>query len=115
VDLNQFLEQRIAEDEVRATAAMKQLPVADSRLAVTNDHRVSATGWRVLAEAALKRDMLFTHHDVPREDRRTFAIVCATCDEPYPCQPLRIALAIYSDHPRYDRAWAPFDPDTRGD
>ena len=115
VDIIGFLEHRIAEDEQMAREAMATLPVQDSRLSLTGDHRVSATGWRTLAEAALKRDMMFTHHDIPHQDGRSLTIQCATCDEPYPCQQLRIALAVYADHPRYDPTWKPHDPDTRAD
>lgn len=113
--LDQFLEQRIAEDEARAHAAMEQLPTEDSRLVDTPDGRVGATGWRTLAEVALKREMLFTHHDVPTEDEGTFVLKCATCQEPYPCQSLRITASVFSDHPRFNPAWKPSEPDTRAD
>jgi hypothetical protein len=113
--LDQFLEQRIVDDEQHARAAMERLPAEDSRLMETGHSRVSATGWRVLAEAALKREMLFGHHDVPREDGHSLVIECAACQEPYPCQSLRITAAVYSDHPRYNPAWRPFNPDTRAD
>jgi hypothetical protein len=61
------------------------------------------------------RDMLFCHPDVPSEEPGALAIVCATCQEPYPCQSLRIAAAVYREHPRYRPEWRPDDPDTRAD
>lgn len=115
IHLDAFLEERIVEDEQRARAAMEKLPLEDSRLMETGDSRVSATGWRILAEAALKRAMLFSHHDIPREDGRRFVIECATCQADYPCQSLRLTAAVYSDHPRYNPAWRPIEPDTRVD
>lgn len=115
VDIIGFLEHRIAEDEQLAREAMRTLPVEDSRLSLTGDHRVTATGWRTLGEAALKRDMLFTHHDIPHGLADRSQSSARPCQEPYPCQQLRIALAVYADHPRYDPAWKPHDPDTRAD
>ena len=114
--LDALIEQRIVDDEQRARAAMEKLPLEDSRLMETVDNRVSATGGRVLAEAALKREMLFSHHDVWRDDISSAVVIeCAPCGEAYPCQALRITAAVYSDHPRYNPAWRPVDPDTRAD
>ena len=69
----------------------------------------------MLAECALKRDMLFVHHDVPHDEDHGVAIVCAVCEEPYPRQQLRIATAAYGDHPHYRPEWRPREPDTRAD
>lgn len=117
VGIEFFLESRIGEDEARARAAFARDGAADSRVALTPNDRVSMTGWRMLAECVLKRDMLFVHHDVPQEGsgRARVDIICATCEETYPCQQLRIALAVYSDHPQYEPEWRPHDPDTRAD
>lgn len=108
-----FLTSRIEDDERLAEAAVAKLALQDSRLALTDDGRVSATGWRMLSETALKREMLFSHHDEPRDDGPTMTIVCVTCQEPFPCQSLRIAAAVYSDHPNYEPHWLPDEPDTR--
>jgi hypothetical protein len=115
MSIQEFLESRIRDDERLAREGVAGTALEDSRLALTDEDRVSATGWRMLSEVALKRDMLFCHHDVPAEDLGTLAIVCATCREPYPCQSLRIAAAVYRDHPRYRPEWRPDDPDTRAD
>jgi hypothetical protein len=45
--------------------------------------------------------MLLCHDDDLSEAPGRPTIVCVTCREPYPCQSLRIAAAVYSDHPRY--------------
>lgn len=105
--LDAFIEARVDEDERRAREAMERVPMEDSRLSLTGDGLVGATGWRVLAEAALKREMLFAHDDVPVRRDRSVEIECFTCKEPYPCQSLRIAAAVYSDHPRYNPEWKP--------
>jgi hypothetical protein len=110
-----FLQARIEEDEARARAALDGHGAADSRVELTPDDRVSMTGWRMRAECALKRDMLFVHHEVPQESVDRVEFICATCEEPYPCQQLRIALAVYADHPQYQADWRPHDPDTRAD
>lgn len=105
--LDAFMEARVDEDERRAKEAMGRAPLEDSRLGLTSEGLVGATGWRVLAEAALKREILFAHHDVPARHDRSVEIECFTCKEPYPCQTLRIAAAVYSDHPRYNPEWKP--------
>lgn len=115
MSIQEFLESRIKEDEHLAREGVARTALEDSRLAMTDEGRVSATGWRMLSDVALKRDMLFCHHDVPSEEPGTLAIVCATCQEPYPCQSLRIAAAVYREHPRYRPAWRTDDPDTRAD
>ena len=85
VGIEFFLESRIGEDEARARAVFDRDGAADSRVALTPNDRVSMTGWRMLAECVLKRDMLFVHHDVPQEGsgRARVDIVCATCEETY--------------------------------
>jgi hypothetical protein len=115
MSIQKFLESRIEDDERLAREGMARTDLADSRLVMTDDGRLSASGWRVLSEVALMRDMLFCHYDVPSEEPGALAIVCATCQEPYPCQSLRIAAAVYRDHPRYRPEWRPDDPDTRAD
>lgn len=115
MSIQEFLESRVEDDERLAREGVARTAVEDSRLALTADGRVSATGWRILSEVALKREMLFCHDDAPSPILGTPRIVCVTCEEPYPCQSLRIAAAIYSDHPRYRPEWRPDDPDTRAD
>ena len=116
VGIGFFLKSRLGEDEARARAALdRDAAAADSRVVLTPNDRASMTGWRMLAECVLKRDMLFVHHDVPRQGfgRPGVDIICATCEETYPCQQPRIALAVYSDHPQYEPEWRTHDPDTR--
>lgn len=115
MSIQKFLESRIEDDERLAREGIERTALEDSRLAVTEDGRVSATGWRTLSEVALKREMLFCHDDDLSEGPTGPARVCVTCREPYPCQSLRIAAAVYSDHPRYRPEWQPDDPDTRAD
>ncbi|KQZ90529.1 hypothetical protein ASD62_15815 [Phycicoccus sp. Root563] len=115
--LDQFFEERILQDEAIAKAAIAAAPLQDSRLTAHADGRVAMTGWRLLAEASLKREVLFTHDDyVPTSaDRRPPIVECVTCQKPYPCQTLRIAVAVYADHPSYHPGWRPIEPETRAD
>jgi hypothetical protein len=115
MSIQKFLESRIEADERLTREATARTDLEDSRLALTDDGRVSATGSRVLSEVALKREMLFCHDDDRSEAPGRPTIVCVACREPYPCQSLRIAAAVYSDHPRYLPEWRPDDPDPRTD
>jgi hypothetical protein len=115
MSIQKFLESRIEDDERLAREAMATTDLEDSRLALTDDGRVTATGWRMLSEVELKREMLLCHDDDLSEAPGRPTIVCVTCREPYPCQSLRIAAAVYSDHPRYLHEWRPHDPDPRTD
>lgn len=114
MNIQKFLESRIEDDERLASEGMERSALEDSRLALADDGRVSAAGWRTLSEAALKREMLFSHDDDLSEHPGRPTIVCVTCREPYACQSLRIAAAVYSGHPRYRPEWCPDGPDTRG-
>ncbi|KQZ87422.1 hypothetical protein ASD62_17710 [Phycicoccus sp. Root563] len=117
IGIDEFLEKRVRDDERLGREALAKMPTEDSRLLEASDGRVSATGWRILRDAALKREMIFSHDDYLElpADGRPPVVECVTCRELYPCQSLRIAVAVYADHPTYNPAWRPFEPDTRAD
>ncbi|GAB3083392.1 hypothetical protein GCM10027080_35890 [Pedococcus soli] len=92
MDIWDFLERRIEQDEEIAWLTIEQVAVQDSRLTVTSDGRAGMTGRRLLAEAAMKRDLFDIHGDylpLPEEGRGSL-LHCVTCKELYPCQSLRI-------------------------
>jgi hypothetical protein len=106
MNITEFLEARIAEDEVQAT---KHLPSLSA-------HGLGDYGLRVLAECEAKRTIAELHDSV--EDRNwqsgkdhdfLWCGSCGTLDDapvPYPCETLQTLAAVYKDHPDYQQDWA---------
>ena len=115
MNITEFLEARIAEDE--KWAQQEDTDYADTTLLPTYDSENQAN-WstpRVLAECAAKRAIIAEHG---RDDHST-ADYCETCAEwwksevgegppgvAWPCPSLRAIAAVYADHPNYDPEWA---------
>lgn len=96
--LAEFLEARIAEDEMAAYDRMGE-----------------REGDRTLAECAAKRAIIRRHATITVWPDGTGGAkyyygskkVCASCDErtQTPCPTIGILAAVYSDHPDYDKDW----------
>ena len=109
VNITEFLEARIAEDE--AGAINRVVLRAEDRRSLTMDEAE-----RVHAECAAKRVIVELHG--PLEDRGGQSGVdhgflwcgsCGTLDDapvPFPCETLEALAAVYKDHPDYRQEWA---------
>lgn len=113
MNITEFLEARITEDEARAGSGWSTL--GDTRWERDNYGRTMLTPSAVLAECAAKRAIIAEHG----RDDDSSAYYCETCavwwkcelgEGPppvaWPCPTLRALAAIYADHPDYQEAWA---------
>jgi hypothetical protein len=124
-DLVAFLRVRLDEDEAKAQAADKTAGgkwwptdsgiVADGLGLPDALHMAHWSPARVLREVEAKRAILAIHAPSEAMGPDSCA-VCITdregypeewCSDDYPCQTLRVLVAVYRDHPDYDQGWAP--------
>lgn len=105
--ITEFLKDRIAEDEKKAS----------SLLAATQEgYDINEYAERVLAECAAKQAIIAEHGDeeVASLDRATWGqafLVCRVCavgdrQVVAPCPTIRALSAVYKDHPDYRQEWA---------
>ena len=116
MSITDFLNARIAEDEIRAQQASPH-SYGDT---FANDNY----GWlliqpaRVLAECAAKRAIVELHQDAGESqgyaenaDYGYIPNCCGTCGtfgeygEPFPCDTFRTLAAVYADHEDYRDEW----------
>jgi hypothetical protein len=109
MDISEFLEARISEDEARAGSGWSRL--GDSRWETTNYGQDFLTPSAVLAECAAKRAIIEEAEEATGldmsvdNDRRVGRRDEAT--EPYCGDVILSALAaVYRDHPDYRQEWA---------
>ena len=130
MNITEFLEARIADDEELANAALvgmhgKHETAWDYAGYVLGAERDSTpkqdefiTSWwpaRVLAECAAKRAIL-AEHAIDLDMRDPYCDTCAEwwkCEVgegppmvKYPCPTIRALTAVYKDHPDYQQEWA---------
>lgn len=99
MNIIEFLEARIAEDEQQTT---KHLPALSS-------HGLGDYGLRVLAECRAKRALTSLHSLTTYRTQE----VCGSCGDwwdgspiDYPCDTIKIVAAVYADRPDYQEDWA---------
>ena len=114
MNIAEFLEARIAEDEARAGSGWVRL--GDTRWETDNYGRNFLTPSAVLAECKAKRVIAELHG--PLEDHGwqsganhdfLWCGSCGTLDDapvPFPCETLECLAAVYADHPDYRQEWA---------
>ena len=130
MNITEFLEARIADDEELANAALVGMHgkhetawdyagyiLSSERDSTPKQDEFLTTWWpaRVLAECAAKRAIVAEHG----RDDDSSADYCETCavwwkcelgEGPppvaWPCPTLRALAAVYADHPDYQQEWA---------
>ena len=106
MNITEFLEARIAEDEKNAGTYVEVLPEGD----------MAPLFRRVLAECAAKRAII-EEHAIDLDMRDPYCDTCAEwwkCEVgegppmvKYPCPTIRALTAVYKDHKDYDPEWSP--------
>lgn len=119
MDLAEFVQARIAQDEETARAALAERasPVSGATFTLWEDQEWEAIdgkvmthvdAWdpaRVLAECAAKRAIVEMHrgaHECPTPDS-----CCGWCVDSDECDTLSALAAPYADHPDFRSEWAP--------
>lgn len=129
MNIIEFLEARIAEDEVAARQAIEER----FRAVRGTESDMSLQSWpdvgvpavlvgpeRVLADSRAKRTIAYEHRSAEGEPwqtwRRGYCQTCADWDDAqvgegppnikYPCDTLKALAAVYKDHPDYQQEWA---------
>lgn len=115
MNITEFLEARIAEDE--KWAQQEDADYADTTLLPTydSDNQANWSTPRVLAECAAKRAII-AEHAIDLDMRDPYCDTCAEwwkCEVgegppmvKYPCPTIRALTAVYKDHPDYQQEWA---------
>lgn len=134
MNITEFLEARIAEDEAVAKAAIapsEMHPYGDDNipaLAVEDvpdqvrgylggtwgEHLARHGPARVLAECAAKRAILALHRRDDEVQHMVYGDIypCTECGDAdaspveFPCNTIRSLAAVYADHPDYQQQWA---------
>lgn len=99
MNIIEFLEARIAEDEARAGSGWSSL--GDTRWTTDNYGRDSLTPSAVLAECAAKRAIIAECRPSTLRD-----LDAGEDDQPAPLWVARTLAAVYKDHPDYQQEWA---------
>ena len=114
MNITEFLEARIDDDERRAGSGWSRL--GDTRWETDNYGRDFLTPSAVLAECKAKRAILEEHG--PVEDRNWMGgeshnhLWCGSCGSlddspaPFPCETSKAIAAVYADHRDYRQEWA---------
>ena len=121
MDIREFLEARLAEDEAVARAAEALDTNWPFWVEVDNEFDFDAANEfrsrlgpaRVLRDVATGLGLLALHVQRPADDPETFShglylsmATCAGCREVDPCRSLRLLAAPFADHPGYDPSWS---------
>jgi hypothetical protein len=118
MNINEFLEARIAEDEATAVAAINQRndEIARGRYVKGREPKpqwdvlvwddwvggpaIAMGAERLLAACAAKRLIVDIHLDMDP--------YCCVCENfPYPCDTVKTLATIYAAHPDYQVEWQP--------
>jgi hypothetical protein len=99
MNITEFLEARIAEDEAEAGSGWSTL--GDTRWERDNYGRTMLTPSAVLAECAAKRAIIAECRPGTLDD-----LDSGEDDQPAPMWVARALAAVYKDHPDYQQEWA---------
>ena len=119
MNITEFLEARIAEDEAVASLLAKGDAGHSPRTQVYTGAEWATTPLtteRLLAECKAKRAIIDLHGPI-RDDgwksgEANGYLWCCSCGsiddspEPFPCDTLKAHAAVYADHPDYRQEWA---------
>lgn len=129
MNITEFLEARVAEDEALARAALVGMHgehkdawdyggyvLGAERDSTPKQDEFITTWWpqRVLAECATKRVIVVEHELAERSNGIRTSVGCVLCnydrdygwEEDGPCKTLRAIASAYSGHPDYQQEWA---------
>jgi hypothetical protein len=104
MNITEFLEARIAEDEREAGSGWSTL--GDGRWERDNYGRNMLTPSAVLAECAAKREIIQQHPGDSEGYCYDPVMHQRGCQWTWPCPTLTALAAVYKDHPDYRQEWA---------